>query len=486
MAFHRPLGELIIAAGDCDVHRLSLEEGRFMKPITVDAPAVNKVAISRVTALIGLACEGGSVEMWDPRDRTRAGRVWAPGAQDGGDVDATALAFDESGLGFAMGTSDGRALVYDLRRSVPLRAKEHQYALPVHKVAFHRSAGLSTTLVVSADSKVIKFWDRNDGKAFTNIESQYGINDFCFASDKSEVGGTDSGLLMVAADHERMLPYYIPQLGPAPRWCAFLDNLTEELEEGANSEVFDDYRFISRDELATFGLSHLVGTPLLKAYMHGFFIDARLYAKVKLMVGASGKDRERDALESMRKAKVKSAVDATQGSRIVLQKNLPAVNADLAQQLREAAEAAEEVAAARRMRERSKRTRQEEEEKEDDDDEEERSSRQRRAAGRAAEEEANDAARRPSKKNRAAALLSDARFSKLFQDPSFAIDTEAPEYRLHHPQVAALRGGTGRQAGGGAGGRNGRTGEDDEGDLGMGAPSSFKRRRYDSDEESEA
>ena len=30
------------------------------------------------------------------------------------------------------------------------------------------------------------------------------------------------------------------------------------------------------------GLSHLIGTNLLRAYMHGFFIDIKLYHKVRL------------------------------------------------------------------------------------------------------------------------------------------------------------------------------------------------------------
>lgn len=31
---------------------------------------------------------------------------------------------------------------------------------------------------------------------------------------------------------------------------------------------------------STIGLSHLVGSSLLRAYMHGFFMDIRLYHKV--------------------------------------------------------------------------------------------------------------------------------------------------------------------------------------------------------------
>ena len=30
------------------------------------------------------------------------------------------------------------------------------------------------------------------------------------------------------------------------------------------------------------GLSHLVGTNMLRAYMHGYFMDIRLYHKVRV------------------------------------------------------------------------------------------------------------------------------------------------------------------------------------------------------------
>jgi hypothetical protein len=49
-------------------------------------------------------------------------------------------------------------------------------------------------------------------------------------------------LLMVARDTPEILPHFIPSLGPAPPWAAFLEGLTEELEEAAAPSVYDDYR----------------------------------------------------------------------------------------------------------------------------------------------------------------------------------------------------------------------------------------------------
>lgn len=62
---------------------------------------------------------------------------------------------------------------------------------------------------------------------------------------------------------------YIIFIGPAPRWCAFLDNVTEELESSSAQDIYDDYKFVTRQELDNLGLTHLLGTNLLRAYMHG-------------------------------------------------------------------------------------------------------------------------------------------------------------------------------------------------------------------------
>ena len=63
-----------------------------------------------------------------------------------------------------------------------------------------------------------------------------------------------SGLLMTANEGIQMTTYYIPQLGPAPRWCSFLEHITEELEDSAGGArtVYEDYKFVSRAELATY------------------------------------------------------------------------------------------------------------------------------------------------------------------------------------------------------------------------------------------
>lgn len=163
------------------------------------------------------------------------------------------------------------------RRKKTVYPKSRRYGVPIHSIKFHETAGAvagatNAKKVISADSKVIKIWDKVSGDAFTAIEPLAGINDVCVVPD--------SGLIMAACEMPRMQVFYVPQLGPAPSWVSFLDSLTEEMEEQGATSSYDDYKFLTRDELEDLGISHLVGTNLLRAYMHGFFIDSRLYNQV--------------------------------------------------------------------------------------------------------------------------------------------------------------------------------------------------------------
>lgn len=69
---------------------------------------------------------------------------------------------------------------------------------------------------------------------------------------------------------------------PSIRWSSFLDNMTEELEESkVGTTIYEDYKFVTRDELEQLNMTDMIGTNLLRPYMHGFFVDIRLYNKVR-------------------------------------------------------------------------------------------------------------------------------------------------------------------------------------------------------------
>jgi ribosome biogenesis protein ENP2 len=62
-----------------------------------------------------------------------------------------------------------------------------------------------------------------------------------------------TGLLLAATDSPTMSAYYVPELGPAPKWASFLDGVTEELEEdvstGAGKGAYSDFKFVDKKEL---------------------------------------------------------------------------------------------------------------------------------------------------------------------------------------------------------------------------------------------
>ena len=97
-----------------------------------------------------------------------------------------------------------------------------------------------------------------------NLEPGVDMHDLAVAPGPETEAAADSGVVFIAAEQQRVLTYYMPNLGIAPQWASFLDNITEELEEEAGGSVYSDLKFVTKDELNTLGISHLIGTPLLK------------------------------------------------------------------------------------------------------------------------------------------------------------------------------------------------------------------------------
>lgn len=64
--------------------------------------------------------------------------------------------------------------------------------------------------------------------------------------------------------------FFFQGLGSAPKWCGFLDALTEEMEENNQESVYDDYQFVTERQLEELGLSHLIGSFVR---IHKFVFD---------------------------------------------------------------------------------------------------------------------------------------------------------------------------------------------------------------------
>ncbi|OWF53780.1 nucleolar protein 10-like [Mizuhopecten yessoensis] len=375
LAYHHASCDMYIGGVSSEVYRLNLEQGRFLNPLVVEAEEVNCCQFNPSNYLLACGTSMGTVECFDPRVRTRVGVLDIALSKHVDDLETldlpavTALKFRD-GLNMAVGTSTGHVLLYDMRSDKPLLVKDHQYELPIKSIEFQDSMDL----VLSMDTKILKLWNRETGKAFTSIEPGTNLNDLCLLPE--------SGMLFMANEAPKILSYYIPTLGTAPKWCSFLDNMTEELEEKTADMVYDDYKFVTRKVLEDLGLAHLIGSTMLRAYMHGFFIDIRLYHRAKAMV-------EPFAYDEYRKKKIREKLEEDRANR-VRSKKLPKVNRDLAEKLLTAKEV---IATTSTGKKRAKE---------------------------------------------AVGLLEDNRFSEMFTKTDFQIDTSTEEYRLLNPVISKL------------------------------------------------
>ena len=105
--------------------------------------------------------------------------------------------------------------------------------MPINTLEFHEK----TKTIISTDSKVIKMTLLDSGSNFTSIEPGYKINHSSLVKD--------SGLFLVAGETQRIGQFFVPALDNAPKWCPFVENITEELEEQNTELVYDEYKFLS-------------------------------------------------------------------------------------------------------------------------------------------------------------------------------------------------------------------------------------------------
>ncbi|KAG8343328.1 NUC domain [Trypanosoma vivax] len=298
LAFHPHTAELLSSGTTNEIFRFSLESGAFVESYkTQSMEGVNHVEVFKGHGLVMCAGVDGVMEVWDSRAPACAARlaVTGPGASSGNHTSCELRHIavdDERGLLFSCGTEDGQVLLYDLRLQKPLIVKDHMNSLPIVKTYFFQGSSTATgeaTHVLSADSRTVKVWSKKDGSNFTSIEAPADITDFCVLRSQHNMVEpyecSDSGVICICCDAPRVQVHFIPQLGVAPRWASFLEILTEELEEKEMTTVYDDYTFVSKEEMESFGMTadDLAGGKV-RPVMHGAFIENSLYRELKAVV----------------------------------------------------------------------------------------------------------------------------------------------------------------------------------------------------------
>lgn len=437
LGYQKQRAEVVIPAYGNEVYRLDLESGRFLKPfeLSVDVESGESIAVeSHCHGLLAFGTSKGSVEFWDPRSRDRIGILTPPrgdASVTGFARDAvlgsrgeetnpaiTALEFATNGLNLATGSAAGITTLFDIRSPRPLLTKDQQYGFPIHSLRFMTVLGSEDERgkkVLSSDKRIIKIWDQETGKPWTAIEPSVDLNHI--------EPVPDTGMIFTANEGKEMHSFFIPQLGPAPRWCSFLDNLTEEMAERHlndpdayspsdefNHGTYDNFKFLTKAELASFGLDALIGTPkgmsILRPYMHGYFISQKLYEEARLQRDPFEWERERAAMIRQRIEKERESRIRTSRKDLTLAKIK--VNKALAEKL---------------LRQ----------------DEKLAKKRGRKDAGLGVEGNGDGAVileeggEDEVVVGKLSSLLKDKRFGGLFEDPEFAIDENTLEYQQLNP-----------------------------------------------------
>jgi ribosome biogenesis protein ENP2 len=145
------------------------------------------------------------------------------------------------------------------------------------------------------------------------------------------------------------------------------------METETQTETYDNYKFLTKPELKSLSLEHLIGkTNLLRPYMHGYFVAAKLYDQARLIANPY-------IWEEERAKRIREKVEKERASRIRGTKKVK-VNQKLADKIL---------------------SRQEKREKVDTE----------------------------------AGVLGDSRFGKIFEDEEFKVDETSHEFRALNPST---------------------------------------------------
>ncbi|KAF2804662.1 uncharacterized protein BDZ99DRAFT_451811 [Mytilinidion resinicola] len=423
------------AEGNGEVFRLNLEVGQFMKGYEVDvggddftssgggalqgginAGSVNAAAIAEESHnLLAFGTSLGTVEFWDSRSKSRVGILSAPpGNAFEGRPEITALQFHRSGLELAAGYSTGQIQLYDLRSPVPLQKRDQGYGYPIQNLIY-LNPGIATRAqssgpkLLSADKRVIKIWEPNEKLPWTSVEPAVGVDlhhvEWC----------RDSGMLLTANEGKQQHAFLIPQLGPAPKWCTFLDNIVEEMAEDPDDpnafsknhtgEVYDNLKFLTLPQLCALKIDHLLETHpgTLKPYMHGYFIKQQLYEEARLVANP-------EVWQEQRQKSIQEKITKERESRIRGHKKVAVkVNRKLAERILERQEKSERRSAKKLL--------------------------ERRGGGDTDDLPPPNGTAAESTAAIPKGLLGDARFARLFEDEDFEVDESSREFQSINPST---------------------------------------------------
>ncbi|EZG46951.1 putative nucleolar protein 10 [Gregarina niphandrodes] len=276
--------ELLVTSASPHVYRLDLSEGKFLTPFET---CMSETLCSRWNGKqLYVGGEASVCEVFDPRANNISIAKFEVLEEDdivNEDLGAKITALDVCPASYlqnvAFGTSQGIVKVFDMRNtSRAIAVKDHNVDSVITDVKFawmKNEVDEDPNVIISSDDRSIKLWRPLSSGKISNMaafDAQGKIKSLCVYPK--------TGMIFVAQDNPRVGVHFIPDLGIAPKWSPFVDQLIEEMKETRNNAMFDDFEFVTRADLLRIGSSpqELAGT--LKPHQHGYLISRKIYRKI--------------------------------------------------------------------------------------------------------------------------------------------------------------------------------------------------------------
>ncbi|EUR73351.1 hypothetical protein PFBG_01965 [Plasmodium falciparum 7G8] len=314
---------LYICGSFDSIYNLNLQNGCYENSLKTKNEENNFVCKN---PQLPIFCTGGTegiLEIWDERIKKSINFLNMGNQYD----ELTSCSFSDNGLKIAIGSEKGIVKLYDIRHNKPLFIKDHCNDLAINKIEFlkinnnkyiynniddnilyNNDNTSCNEFIASCDSNCIKVYSEkknnllslqvinfNDEKKNNSSNKKMKLLNNEFININSFTFYKNSGLCFIPCDNKKVFIYFIPIIGIAPEWCNFLDSITEELEEkerykkddeidNFSNELFDDYLFITSQQVDQLNINHLKGTKNLIPYLHGYYIPSKVYADIKSVI----------------------------------------------------------------------------------------------------------------------------------------------------------------------------------------------------------
>ncbi|UKK02544.2 hypothetical protein MACK_002637 [Theileria orientalis] len=340
MKYISDYASIVTATASNELFRVNLEKGVFEEPLVSSCSELNCVAENPILPLISAGGQGSMMESWDLRTNESVSKLKCTENED---ESVTSCVYSANGLKVAVGTEYGSVKLYDIRNSKPLWEYASVSKAEINCIQWVNSVNHYITeigensLIAWSDYSSVRVHTIDNGSFVASIEGLTSnekntfanINGFCFYPD--------SGVCFVVGDQTRVGTYFIPHIGPAPIWCSFLENITEEMEVpnatntglAPKKQVYDEYVFVTKEQLEELSASELIGTNMVKDYMHGFFIISKLHKKLKALSSDL-------SYEEYKKKKTQERIEAKRQMRVPIRQKPVKVNVELAEKLQAA------------------------------------------------------------------------------------------------------------------------------------------------------